>query len=774
MKFEDKIMNPKCSGEPKDEGAADKVVSAETWGDSTHRDHRLMLQRAKTEPILYKKVYYCARAQKTKPARTSIRKNRGSVRSKKDVCCRYAAWLVEFESEPSKYFFIEIHGHTGHDPWSDPEEVRWLGADKVVEEDVEKLVGLLPPSQILDKLQMGVPTGNYDHPYSRLTIDKIEAIRKRWLRTVRVEADDRKSVDLILQSPEFPELFRIEHRLADQPKFHLGICSDFQAAMLKKFGDVVYLDTVHGMTKYGYLQLTMLVMDEFGHGCPVAFSMLGPTETCEDWELLIRSAFEKAGRAPENTVFMIDNSSVMKAAVGQVVRHGTGYYTLCAFHMMQDINRRLARHIKSNGRKRFSADRQRILGKIKTLRLLNSRETFKAESEKFKKFVAACKFMRDPEQFISYYTEQWEKHAAKWANFGRTSVAHHEQNTNNLIESFFCQLRYRFCRKKRLQRLDDHLNVLVGTVIPKYIRERSNRLNGIEVGHRQNIDRKTDHSVASIIESSSPITIHPTLGIGKISEHGRNYCFSLADLSCTCSNNQHGDVCVHVEAGYKLSGGFTYEALSHARDRINEELDVFSAGNTGKISLYDEDTIEFKALPTLRDEKAKLKPIITNVERHYCTCSMFARIGSCCHLPCGEEHAVGVIPEHVFKVRRFEVEVVLEEDPCFRFVNECNYSRPDPPNAPRQERRCISYLAKATTRCRDLPLQKDEECCQKIQDILRWLDDIHPTGFDAVYTEKDIEREISSGFSRRASDRIQKPLYSGSSGRKRPRSSSLT
>ena len=86
-------------------------------------------------------------------------KNRGPVRSKKDVCCQYAAWMVVFESEPDSKYYVELKGHTGHDPWENAEEVRWLRNDPFVEQNVENLIGFLSPSQILDKLQEGVQPG---------------------------------------------------------------------------------------------------------------------------------------------------------------------------------------------------------------------------------------------------------------------------------------------------------------------------------------------------------------------------------------------------------------------------------------------------------------------------------------------------------------------------------------------------------------------------------------------------------------------------------------
>lgn len=80
------------------------------------------------------------------------------------------------------------------------------------------------------------------------------------------------------------------HKTLATDQFRLAICGEDGAAMLKSFGDLVFLDTVHSMTKYGYLELVIVVQDEFGSGYPVAF-MLSQTETADDWKVFIQETF---------------------------------------------------------------------------------------------------------------------------------------------------------------------------------------------------------------------------------------------------------------------------------------------------------------------------------------------------------------------------------------------------------------------------------------------------------------------------------------------------
>jgi hypothetical protein len=165
-----------------------------------------------------------------------------------------------------------------------------------------QLFDYMTPAQILDHLMKDVIPGDFTNPFASVTISRIAAIRKRHWRKTRISENDADAVRMMIQSDDFPMLSCSDKNLQQisQPglsqhdpfgKFHIAITSQCQALMLKKFGDLVFLDTVHGMTKYGYYNMAILVMDEFGHGFPVAF-MLSAHETCADWTFFIKSVFE--------------------------------------------------------------------------------------------------------------------------------------------------------------------------------------------------------------------------------------------------------------------------------------------------------------------------------------------------------------------------------------------------------------------------------------------------------------------------------------------------
>lgn len=162
----------------------------------------------------------------------------------------------------------------------------------------------MTPGQVLNELQERLAPGDFSNSLAYLTLDRMRAMQHKYWRKNRLCGKDVDAVRKMIHAPDFPllscskELRKgLSETSADTAQapllqgFHILICSDAQSLMLKKFGDLVFLDTVHGTTKYSYFNLTILVLDEFGQGFPVAF-MLSQTETSNDWNFLIKSVFQ--------------------------------------------------------------------------------------------------------------------------------------------------------------------------------------------------------------------------------------------------------------------------------------------------------------------------------------------------------------------------------------------------------------------------------------------------------------------------------------------------
>lgn len=90
--------------------------------------------------------------------------------------------------------------------------------------------------------------------------------------------NDAFSVDLWVQEclsqKENPILFYKyqgqEHHVLRKEDFCLMIMNPFQRHMMKKFTEIITVDGTHGMNAYDFEMTTIMVIDEFNHGFPVA------------------------------------------------------------------------------------------------------------------------------------------------------------------------------------------------------------------------------------------------------------------------------------------------------------------------------------------------------------------------------------------------------------------------------------------------------------------------------------------------------------------------
>jgi hypothetical protein len=88
-------------------------------------------------------------------------------------------------------------------------------------------------------------------------------------------------------------------------------------------------------SKYKYPLATLMLIDEFNHGIPVAHAII-ETETVDSLTKFLRTV--KATVAfPKDVVFIIDKSTIEQSALASVFEGAT--ILLCHFHVMQAMRR---------------------------------------------------------------------------------------------------------------------------------------------------------------------------------------------------------------------------------------------------------------------------------------------------------------------------------------------------------------------------------------------------------------------------------------------------
>jgi len=145
-------------------------------------------------------------------------------------------------------------------------------------------VGLKPMSILLvvQREAMAASHGSTGKDFNRRfmpTLQDVENVVKRFRQSNQLHSNDAMAVDQLIgrlrAEGSDTVLYYHKQQVDDQgditQHFRLGICTTFGRAMLKAFHDLVFLDGVYGMNKYGYPQLNLVVRDEYSNGVPVAF-----------------------------------------------------------------------------------------------------------------------------------------------------------------------------------------------------------------------------------------------------------------------------------------------------------------------------------------------------------------------------------------------------------------------------------------------------------------------------------------------------------------------
>lgn len=123
-----------------------------------------------------------------------------------------------------------------------------------------------------------------------VTLRDIENIRRKYLAAHRMDSNDAVSVEKLVEQLK-DEDYILDYD-GNEEDFFLAISTPFQRSMLKTFGrELVFMDAVHNLNKYGYAMMTLVVRDEFGNGVSVAFG-ISAVENGARWSQFLTKTFE--------------------------------------------------------------------------------------------------------------------------------------------------------------------------------------------------------------------------------------------------------------------------------------------------------------------------------------------------------------------------------------------------------------------------------------------------------------------------------------------------
>ena len=204
------------------------------------------------------------------------------------------------------------------------------------------------------------------------------------------------------------------------------------------------MDSTHGTNAYQFLLISVMVLDDYGEGIPVAWAISNKEDTTTLVQYL--TAVKERVRNIDPTVFMSDDADAFYNA-WQIVFGGEAKRLLCFFHVDRAWRKNLNEHIKN---------KQDLVETYHQLR------TLLTETDKSKFHVLLQQFMSLIKQkfpsFYCYFSNTYAKRAPIWATCYRVGTV---ANTNMHLESFHRKLKVVYLESKQNRRLDHLLHVLL-------------------------------------------------------------------------------------------------------------------------------------------------------------------------------------------------------------------------------------------------------------------------------------------------------------------------
>lgn len=343
--------------------------------------------------------------------------------------------------------------------------------------------------------------------------------------------------------------------------------------MLKKFGgNVICMDSTHGTNAYQFLLISIMVLDDFGEGIPVAWAISNKEDT-SSLVLYLTAVKEQVGNI-EPTVFMSDDADAFYNA-WQIVFGGETRRLLCFFHVDRAWRKNLSEHIK---------EKQDLVETYHQLR------TLLTETDKSKFHVLLQQFISLIHQkfpgFYSYFSSTYAKRAPIWATCYRVGTV---VNTNMHLESFHRRLKVVYLESKQNRRLDHLLHVLL-KISRDLIFESFRKFEIGKLSHRK-CEIRRRHLRAQDLD---PGLVHECDGEWTVKSNTDKfaaYYVRLERQSCDCK--LHCDMCnacVHMYTCSCLDATLHYTVCKHVhlvQMKISETRE-----NVNEVTTTEENEVE--------------------------------------------------------------------------------------------------------------------------------------------------------------------------------------
>ena len=281
------------------------------------------------------------------------------------------------------------------------------------------------------------------------------------IESARKHTNDQQSVHAWIteweQSESNPVLFyKLQgHDYTDEEDLNLTtddfiviLQSPFQKTLAKKFAHKgVCCDATHGTTAYDFKLTTLLVMDEFGEGVPIAWCLSNHedfTHMCVFFKMIKRNC----GRLSPKW-FMTDIAPQFYNAWVAVNSGSRPQQLYCTWHVDKAWREELRKKVGN-------LDTESEIYKM--LRTILGQPNEKSFHEHLNIFTSKIGSVDNAEEFLNYFKHDWLPRRQNWAYYHRAGLG---INTNMFVEAFHRVFKYNYLNGKHNKRVDVCLLQLV-------------------------------------------------------------------------------------------------------------------------------------------------------------------------------------------------------------------------------------------------------------------------------------------------------------------------
>lgn len=273
--------------------------------------------------------------------------------------------------------------------------------------------------------------------------------------------------------PSIPEESNEETtKIFDKNDFIFIFMNESQLNMLKSFGqNIVCVDSTHGLNGYDFELTSLLIVDDFGEGFPVA-SMFSNRKDTAIFEIIFEKIKSKVFMSDITTVFYNAWKKIMKPVTSQL---------FCSWH----INRAWRSNLnKIND----LVNRKAVYNALKVVQTDTSESDFLMELEKF---ITLLNDDVETLAFGKYFIDNYANNYAQWAYCYRKDTG---INTNMRLESLHKTIKYYYLGGLKIRRLDKGIYAVLTYVRDKTIERIIKNIKGKNTHHITNIDKR--HMIA--------------------------------------------------------------------------------------------------------------------------------------------------------------------------------------------------------------------------------------------------------------------------------------